>query len=244
MPVDFTKSIKKKDSVNPSTGRAHAPGRTYRPLERFLPKLQSTLQAVCNAAIGMLRKPSSAPANPPTTASSSTPSTSKPAATPQRAGKKKARKANAKKRKANQAMLKKFVTVGAPNGIFIEDECGVVLVVLIRKPFGEGEEAERVNVSALQSTPTSWTDNGLKTHQAQASAGAAEFTNSMKPSKTSAFRNQWKLNLLSPFKAMACHFAMWWAIGQPVECKDLNHLPSICSDPHALRNAHQRFPAT
>jgi len=161
VPVDLVKSIRKKDKVDPSTGRSHAPGKTYRPLERFIPKLQSALQAVCDAAIGRLRKPADDKAPGPSSApppSSSAPSTSKPAAKPSTSGtsskktpkatrQKKAKKA--KQKKADRKILEKFVSIRAPNGTFIEDKHGPPLIVLIQDPFGQGEEADQVNVSAL-----------------------------------------------------------------------------------------------
>ena len=50
-------AVQKKDKISPKSGPTHAPGRTYRPFERFLPKLKGKIQEVCDMLIGRLRKP-------------------------------------------------------------------------------------------------------------------------------------------------------------------------------------------
>jgi hypothetical protein len=47
-------------------------------------------------------------------------------------------------------------------------------------------------------------------------AAASEFTKNFQPTKKSKFRDEFKRPEGSPFKAMAAHFATWWAIGHPV----------------------------
>jgi hypothetical protein len=49
--------MKPKDRVDPKTGTTHAPGKYYRPLERFLPQLSdASIHAVCQEQISGLRK--------------------------------------------------------------------------------------------------------------------------------------------------------------------------------------------
>jgi len=44
---------------------------------------------------------------------------------------------------------------------------------------------------------------------------AEQFTSIFQPTKTSKFQDQFK-QAATLFTSMACHFAMWWAIGQQV----------------------------
>jgi len=111
--------------------------------------------------------------------------------------------------------LKHLVEILARNGCVIEDENGVPIIVFIRNPFGD--ESGEVDVRNHSLRTCVLIDSSCQ--QARATEWAKKFTEEFKPSKSSDYRDQFKRPPKSPFKAMAAHFAMWWPIGKPVECR-------------------------
>jgi len=84
--VDFKKAMTPKDRISPKAGRTHAPGKSYRPLERFLPPLRPRPKQALDKQMQDLRKsrdagkttpgPSAGPSAPVEAAPAPAPSTS------------------------------------------------------------------------------------------------------------------------------------------------------------------------
>ena len=149
VPIDFMKSIKKKDSINPAAGRSHAPGKSYKPLERFLPKLHNELKRVCQDwSLSKLRKKKVPWADLSTaTHPASTPSSSHVS---EKEKKKSAQKTRAAKRQRERKKLEeelnKYKVLDALRGCTIEDENGIPLIVLVTDIF---QNKKTLNVCTL-----------------------------------------------------------------------------------------------
>lgn len=133
--IDFKKAMTPKDRISPKAGRTHAPGKSYRPLERFLPPLRPRPKQALDKQMRDLRKSKDAGKNT-TGPSAPAPSTSTSQPAPSRS------------RSALEVELDKYVAIEVENGVIIEDQHGVPLIVLVRHTIPQDKQKE-MNVRSL-----------------------------------------------------------------------------------------------
>jgi hypothetical protein len=133
--VDFKKAMTPKDRISPKAGRTHAPGKSYAPFERFLPKLSPRPKQALDKQIQGLRKSKDAEnvTPSPSTPTTATPTSATSSSQPTRS------------RSELEVELDKYLPINVENGTFFEDEFGVPLIVLARHTIPQPEQ-QQMNV--------------------------------------------------------------------------------------------------
>jgi len=130
--------------ISPKAGRTHAPGKSYRPLERFLPPLRARPKQALDKQMRDLRKSRDAGKTTPGT---SAPVEAAPAPTPSTST---SQPAPSRSRSALEVELDKYVAIEVENGVIIEDKHGVPLIVLVRHTIPQDKQKEmNVRISFL-----------------------------------------------------------------------------------------------
>jgi hypothetical protein len=138
-----------KDQISPASGLTHAPGKKLFPLEHSLPPLCPQYRTVCEEQMaGMRKKSSVASQNPPPTIAGSSLSPMSASKKAGKARKKKKRNEKARVRKDLEGKLDLYHIIEAPNGVMIEDEYGIPLIIIVRNVFPQ-TNMQAMNVSLL-----------------------------------------------------------------------------------------------
>jgi hypothetical protein len=138
-----------KDHISPASGLTHAPGKKLSPLEHSLPRLRPPYHAVCEEQMAGLRKKNTAaaaPLNPPPTSGRTSLSPMSASKKALKARKKKKKNQKVGVRKELEGKLDLYHVIEAPNGVIVEDEFGIPLIIIVRNVFPQ-TNMESMNVS-------------------------------------------------------------------------------------------------